>query len=117
MEWKSNVFSLTNRDFDSDGNLVNKNINKGNCILLVYANWCPHCVTLHPIYQQMANHVFGIIKVAALEDKNAKNFKGAVDFRGYPSIFLYKNGKLANSYEGNRDLPSLIEFAKDASTD
>lgn len=112
MDWKSNVSTLNNRDFDSNGNL--KNV-KGKCILLVYANWCPHCVTLHPVFQKMADYVFGIINVAALEDTNAKNFKNAVEFRGYPSIFLYSNGKLVNSYEGKRDLASLVEFAKDAS--
>ena len=117
MDWKGNVVQLRNKDFDSNGNIINQKCKSGKCILLVYATWCGHCRTLHPTYQELANKVFTFMNIAAVEDSDAGKFKDAVEFRGYPSIFLYSNGKLVNSYEGGRDIASLVEFAKDASRD
>jgi thiol-disulfide isomerase/thioredoxin len=78
-----------------------------DCFVMVYANWCGHCATTKPDYEQVAQ---------SLPDKSFYMIDGDRDRRykieGFPTLFhVDKKGKRVD-YAGQRDADSLIEWAK-----
>ena len=108
LKWTTPIQEFQDKDFDSKGSL--KKSFTGS--IAVYANWCGHCVDLHPIYQQFAKKVAGFYDVGVIDESKGTKFKEAVGIKGFPTILLYKNGKKVGVYSGPRDLEHLIEEAK-----
>lgn len=104
-------------DFDSDGNLKNLN---GVVVILVWASWCPHCQHIKPAYADAAEQLKGkVLFVCAQQDGDKESEKKCVellsrtkDIKGFPSILLYKNGKMVKKHNGDRSVKGLIDFAK-----
>jgi thiol-disulfide isomerase/thioredoxin len=82
-----------------------KGSGKGVSLTLYYADWCPHCHTLLPIWKKLGSEYKGI-QIIALEEKQTK-FK--VD--GYPTI-IFRNGKTMEKYEGERTRVGILNYLK-----
>jgi thiol-disulfide isomerase/thioredoxin len=108
LTWLSPIQQFTDKDFDSNGSLKKK----FNGTIAVYANWCGHCIDLHPIYQQFAKKVAGFFDVGVIDEATAPVYKATVQISGFPSILIYKDGKYVGKYENGRTLSDLIAFAK-----
>jgi thiol-disulfide isomerase/thioredoxin len=72
----------------------NKTIKKGNCLVLFYASWCPHCVNMRPEWnkflQKIKNNNNNNVNV--LEAESAvipKKYLNQVE--GYPTIKYYSS--------------------------
>lgn len=89
-------------------------IEKGLTFVKFFAPWCGHCKRMAPTWDELGNKFLGIGevtigKVDCTVDIN-KELCVQQEVRGYPSIYLYKDGERINSYEGNRQLEDMYLF-------
>ena len=92
-------------------------------IVLIYANWCPHCQTMKPEWNEMKNRLGMDIKTIEIEDSDFdrdmkirniedNKLKGEqVDIIGYPTMFKVHNGH-ADYYGGSRTASEMLKWAK-----
>ena len=92
-------------------------------MIMVKADWCGHCKTATPEFEKACeilkndNVIFCYVNVtgktpAEVETKPlvSKFFK---DFRGFPNITSFKNGKEFVKYNGPRKADSFVQFVKE----
>ena len=96
---------------------------KKEAIVLIYANWCPHCQTMKPEWNEMKNRLGMDIETIEIEDsdfdKDMKirdiednKLKGEhIEIMGYPTMFKVHNGH-ADYYDGIRNASDIITWAK-----
>ncbi|XP_030378517.1 thioredoxin domain-containing protein 5 homolog [Scaptodrosophila lebanonensis] len=106
---KLNVQSL-----NGDG-VFDQTIASGITFVKFYAPWCGHCQKLQPTWEQLATatHASGQgIVIAKVDCTAPENKQICIDqqVEGYPTLFLYKDGKRQNEYEGSRSLPELQAY-------
>ncbi|XP_022904221.1 thioredoxin domain-containing protein 5 homolog [Onthophagus taurus] len=104
---ESPVVILNGKSFDSG-------IEKGFAFVKFFAPWCGHCKRLAPTWEELGkkfkkNPNVNIVKVDCTVDES-KQLCSDQDVDGFPSIFLYKNGRKVSEYNGNRSLEDLTEF-------
>jgi thioredoxin-like negative regulator of GroEL len=83
--------------------------------IFLKANWCGHCKALKPIYNKAAERS---------TDANVKTQFAAVDcgtfssicqkfkIEGYPTLKLFKNGKVYKDYSKERTAKAILQFLK-----
>ena len=102
------VKELTIKDFDPPY-LKDKSCS----ILLIYLPGCPHCEKLKPTWKLLGMKAafFKVYALSAHEEEAIETLseKGVV-IEGFPTIFLFKEGKLVEEYVGNRDINSLMTY-------
>lgn len=91
-------------------------------VVLVYANWCPHCQTMKPEWNEMKNRLGMDIETIEIEDSDFdKDMKlqdiennrlngEHVNIIGYPTMFKIQNGH-ADYYGGSRKASDMINWA------
>ncbi|XP_023167667.1 thioredoxin domain-containing protein 5 homolog [Drosophila hydei] len=94
-----------------------KAIADGITFVKFYAPWCGHCQKLQPTWEQLATETLtseADIVIAKVDCTSPENKQICIDqqVEGYPTLFLYKNGKRQNEYEGSRSLPELQSYVK-----
>ena len=89
-----NIKVLTRKDFkivNGKVELVNKKLKEG-CVM-IYANWCPHCVSKEERMSNFAHFIkektdidynIGVVEGDTPEMKDVKN---ALGFAGYPTFY------------------------------
>ncbi len=97
---------------DSANNLSN-NFNKGDWIVLYYAEWCGHCKTMKPewdkfISQMKPNKHLNIADVNS-NFMNDLQHKPVVD--GFPTINMYNNGNVIAKFDDERVSDKMRSFA------
>lgn len=98
------------------GENFNQVIENDVTFVALTASWCGHCKRLAPTWQQLAEKYVGNdrVKIAKIdcsvtENRNVCNEQ---EVQGYPTIFIYKNGKKISEYNGNRSLEDMFDFVK-----
>ncbi|KAH8416406.1 hypothetical protein KR222_002052 [Zaprionus bogoriensis] len=90
---------------------------KGIAFVKFYAPWCGHCQKLQPTWEQLATETkasnSGVV-IAKVDCTAPENKQVCIDeqVEGYPTLFLFKNGKRQTEYEGSRSLPELQSYMK-----
>lgn len=83
-------------------------------ILLIWANWCPHCHEFIPKYKEMCKQLGAEFICTALEHsefKDDESLSSALDFKYFPTIkFFDQSGKLIGDYTGKRDISSVLDY-------
>ena len=83
-------------------------------VILAYANWCPHCESILPVWNEVCQKYKNnsSVLVTQIEEKNP-NFesfkKSHKDINSFPTIISIQNGR-SEEFEGNRDKESMISF-------
>ncbi|KAF2901047.1 hypothetical protein ILUMI_05103 [Ignelater luminosus] len=101
------VMVLTGEDFQHG-------IEKGITFIKFFAPWCGHCKRLAPTWEDLAKKFVGnpdinIVKVDCTLEIN-KQLCNDEKVDGFPSIYLYKEGRKISEYNGNRSLEDLQDF-------
>ena len=115
---EKNIIPLNSRSFKiGKGGLYinNKNDNKIG-MMLIWADWCGHCVRFKPDYiklSQMLNSNKITFPMYSIEstviEQGDSQFKKNLNFRGFPTIkFIDPSGKILEDYTGGRDIGSLL---------
>jgi thiol-disulfide isomerase/thioredoxin len=103
------VKELTIDDFDHLPVLKDKKCS----LVLIHAKWCPHCQQLRPIWIQLAKLAtyFNIYAIDSAKERLVRDLsESGLNIHGFPSIWLYKQGRPVREYIGVRDLNSLLKF-------
>lgn len=102
-------------------------------VILFYANWCPHCKTILPLWEQLEKDFKNDLKVTKLEQSEIENFwksgkrktkdeeiilDTAREVNGYPTIIgIEKNNDIIlHIYNGLRNKTELKKFLKNMKT-
>ncbi len=83
-----------------------------------WAEWCPPCVVVAPLLEQVVNERDGKVMLAKLEVDEGENMKlaGRFQVRGFPTIILFQNGEEKGRFSGA--VPALqIELFIDEHTE
>jgi len=96
------------------GDNFHHGVEKGISFVKFFAPWCGHCKRLAPTWEELAkkfvdNAEVNIVKVDCTLESN-KQLCNDEEVDGFPSVFLYKNGKKISEYNGNRSLEDLHDF-------
>jgi len=90
--------------------------NSRGTFTLYYADWCPHCQTVKPVFKDfMGNGTVNVdVKSVKCKMVEEKQIQAGVDpdIKGYPSL-LYSDasGKIVN-FEGPRTADGFMQFLK-----
>ena len=64
-----------------------------------YAPWCGHCQKLAPEYGKAAKALKGIVRVAAVNADEHKQFAQRFGVKGFPTIRFFRHGETGNGEE------------------
>jgi thiol-disulfide isomerase/thioredoxin len=87
----------------------------GGKFVMYYADWCPHCTTAKPAFQEFSKDGKVVINgkevhVRMLEaDKNKDEMKG-LHVKGYPTFLLETMDGKVIEYKGPRETDKYLEF-------
>lgn len=102
-----------NKEFD---NIINNN----DTIIKFYADWCGHCQTLAPIWEnieELLSHEYygkGIKLLSVNENDISKIDNKNIKINAFPTILFIKKGyESIKSYEGERSKEGILNFIKD----
>ena len=105
----SGVVELDLASFDSV-------VNSSDCcaaLVQFYAPWCGHCQALKPTYKELGTRLAGADVVVGAMDATANSPPDGYDVQGYPTlIFKTASGK-TTSYDGDRDVDSMVAYIKE----
>jgi len=82
-----------------------------------WAEWCPPCVVVAPLLEQVVNGRDGEIMLAKLEVDEGENMKlaGRFQVRGFPTIILFQNGEEKGRFSGAIPASQIEQFIDDHS--
>ena len=77
-------------------------------MIMIGANWCPHCTELKPIWKQLKKRAkdHTIAAVDAMKNRELIHMMGIA---GYPTIFIVMNNGNLKEYSGPRTVDALIK--------
>nr|ADD38808.1 Probable protein disulfide-isomerase ER-60 [Lepeophtheirus salmonis] len=95
-----------------NGNDFHSKMNALDLVLVkFYAEWCGHCKSLAPAYEQAASELLqnsppiSLVKVNCPENEElCKEF----DVSGYPTLKIFKKGKIISDYKGGRTKNDIV---------
>lgn len=86
-------------------------------MVLVYADWCPHCKHFKPVWGRMRNHPrYGNrcrwLDIEAEKDKKYENLVKRLPIKGYPTVFYFPKGLNGDYelYKGGRNEEDIFKF-------
>ena len=86
-------------------------------IVEFYAPWCGHCKSLEPEWAAAAAKTSKLkpkVYLAKVDADQHKDLAGKYDVSGYPTIKIFKNGKIDSDYDGPREAKGIVKFVKSA---
>ena len=104
----SDVLTVTAESFEQDLEL-NKHVFLG-----VFAPWCGHCQAMKPAFEEAATRVRGEAVFASMDgaDKRNEEILQRLGVKGFPTLKIFVDGKLAENYQGERTADALVNAAR-----
>lgn len=103
------VLTLTTDSFEHT-------VEKGTTFVKFYAPWCGHCKRMAPTWEQLAGKFVGQegVKIAKVDCTlaEAKELCSQQEVNGFPTLYVYRDGKKVTEYDGNRSLEDLVDFVQ-----
>lgn len=77
-----------------------------------WAEWCPPCLVIAPVLEQVVREHAGAVALAKLEVDAGENMKlaGRYQVRGFPTIILFKQGEEKARFSSARSKSYIEEF-------
>lgn len=82
-------------------------------LLDVYADWCPPCQQMSPIFAQLEKKHGDKYKFAKLNVDNAREISIKLGISSIPTFVFIKNGKIVAKETGYRSEDDMEELIKD----
>ncbi|MDH5407660.1 MAG: thioredoxin domain-containing protein [Gammaproteobacteria bacterium] len=81
-------------------------------LLDMWADWCPPCLVIGPILEQLVAQYDGEVRLAKLEVDEGENMKiaGQYQVRGFPTIILFKDGEEKARFSGAKTAGFVEQF-------
>lgn len=97
------VIKLDNENFKSE-------VIESNKVVLVdfYADWCDPCKMMSPIIDEIANEIGDKVKVCKLNVDDAQDIAIQYNVMSIPTLIIFKNGQVNNTFVGLRDKEEII---------
>ena len=102
---------------NNDAINLSKHLNNGNWMVLYYADWCGHCKTMKPEWDNVIKSLnnpqtnTNNVNVAEIESQHIENLVNKPDIKGFPTIKMYNNGLPIANFEDERIASKIKEFA------
>jgi thioredoxin-like negative regulator of GroEL len=83
-------------------------------IFFCVCRWCGHCKALSPVWTDLATDVEDTtgVAVASVNCDDEADLCGDWNIEGYPTLLLFHDGKHVDSYDGGRELETLIFYLR-----
>ena len=107
---------LMKEGFESTSSTFGTDIKDGKKLVLFYADWCGHCKKFKPIWDDMSNqsNKDGKNKLLKIDlggdDPKNTSIMEKYKVDGFPTVALLNNGKLEETYNGERSKEALSNF-------
>jgi len=77
-----------------------------------WAEWCPPCLVVAPVLEQVVREREGEVRLARLEVDEGENMKlaGRYAVRGFPTVILFHNGEEAGRFSGAQTAAFIEDF-------
>ncbi|MGY0398765.1 MAG: thioredoxin [Ostreibacterium sp.] len=101
----SNIVFVNDNDFE-------KVIENATFPILVdfWAEWCGPCKTINPILEQLSDELAGKITIAKMNVDDNPNTPTQFGVRSIPTLILFNNGKLVQTWVGATTKAQLTDF-------
>ena len=110
------IIELKNNAFDK--NKIKQLLTKKVCLIGVFSKLCIHCQSMKPQWEYLKTKLKnakcnGLLLEIDSDQLNYVDFSSLKNsINGFPSIMVFKNGKLAKEYKGNRSSNDMFKFFK-----
>ena len=110
------IIELKNNTFDK--NKIKQLLTKKVCLVGVFSKLCIHCQNMKPQWEYLKTKLRnskcnGLLLEIDSDQLNYIDFSSLRNsIKGFPSIMVFKNGKLAKEYNGNRTSNDMFKFFK-----
>ena len=110
------IIELKNNAFDK--NKIKELLTKKVCLVGVFSKLCIHCQNMKPHWEYLKTKLKnakcnGLLLEIDSDQLNYVDFSSLKNsIKGFPSIMVFKNGKLAKEYNGNRTSNDMFKFFK-----
>lgn len=110
------IIELKNNAFDR--NKIKQLLTKKVCLVGVFSKLCIHCQNMKPQWEYLKTKLRnskcnGLLLEIDSDQLNYADFSSLRNsIKGFPSIMVFKNGKLAKEYKGNRTSNDMFKFFK-----
>jgi thiol-disulfide isomerase/thioredoxin len=93
---------------------------QGGDLVCFKADFCGHCKTLEPVFREFATNYDGMngVRIITIDGQQNPELMKLHGLSGFPSIKYCPNGVNQPDgivYQGDRSLPSLVDFLKQVS--
>ena len=75
-----------------------------------WASWCGPCKMLAPILEEVGREKEGSLKIAKINVDDEPELTNQFGINSIPSVFLFKNGQVANRAVGLMPKAKVLEF-------
>ncbi len=77
-----------------------------------WAEWCPPCLVIAPVLEQVVRAREGAVRLAKLEVDEGENMKlaGRYQVRGFPTVILFRNGEEQGRFSGAKPASFVEQF-------
>jgi len=107
---EAHVVELTDKTFEHDTQ-ASSGSTTGDWFVKFHASWCGHCKKLAPIWEDLAHELHHEVNVAKVDVPLNAGLGRRFNIKGYPTLILFRKGKMYEYASGNRSLEQLKEFA------
>lgn len=95
----------------TDADLPDMQAFSGPKVLIFYADWCPYCRRMKPVFEQLAKEYAGRAAVFAFNVEKAPKTYAKYSPRGVPSLVFYKqNNKKHSQTQGEQPIAELRKY-------
>jgi len=104
----SYIIQLTDRTFENYTELLSKS-NPNPWFIMFYAEWCPHCNKLKPVFEELAANFLGQVKIGMIDCETNRITKNRFSVEGFPTLILFYQNK-TYKFNSPRNLGNLTGF-------